>query len=72
MATPWGAVPLLEGIVVGLLPLLHSKVQDLQVKTQALASVGAGDGYGLVASLLGGVVLESLTFSRRWWFFLSC
>jgi hypothetical protein len=56
MATPWGAIPLLGGIVVELLPLLPSRFRALRVKTQALALVGAGDGGGLVASLLGGVI----------------
>jgi hypothetical protein len=56
MATPQGAVPLLGGIVVELPPLLPSRIRALRVKTQVLASAGAGDGGGLVASLLGGVV----------------
>jgi hypothetical protein len=56
MATPRGAVPLLEGIVVELQPLLASRLRALRVKTQALASTGAGDGGDLAASLLGGVV----------------
>jgi hypothetical protein len=41
---------------VELPPLLPSRLRALRVKTQALASAGASDGGGLVASLLGGVV----------------
>jgi hypothetical protein len=53
---PRGTVPLLEDIIVELLPLLPTRLRALRVKTQALASAAAGNNGGLIASLLGGIV----------------